>query len=102
MKINGFDKVQKELDKLQKNAERLNGTNEIPFDELFTASFMTKYTKFGTINNFFDATPFDSSNLDEIDESELDVFVQQNTTFPNWQEMLGEASEIWTKNQLFS
>lgn len=102
IKINGLDELENEFNRLLKNAEKFDSTVNVPFDQVFNPEFMTKHTKFNTISDFFDATPFDSSNFDEIDDSDLDVFVKQNTTFPNWQEMLGEASEIWTENQLFS
>lgn len=102
LKITGFDKVQKELSKLQKNSKKLSGSNEVPFKDLFTQAFMSKHTKFNSISDFFDSTPFDSSDSDAIDDTDLDVFVSQNTSFDSWEEMKISASEIWVKNQLFS
>ena len=99
-KITGLDEFEKNLDKLQKNAARLDGTNSVPLKDLFTSSFMTKHTKFSSITEFFDATPFDSSDLDAIDDTELDIFVSQNTTFATWKDMLADASQIWVSEQL--
>lgn len=48
-KANGFEDLQRDLRKLQQNARRLNGRQQIPFDKLFTRSFMLKNTHFSSI-----------------------------------------------------
>jgi len=101
--MKGLNKLEKKLDQLQKNAERISGNNEIPFKDLFNPSFMTKYTKFSTIDSFFETSPFtleSQEDLEAIPEDELDTHVSQNTSFNSWQDMLSKAGAEWTSKQL--
>lgn len=99
-KLKGLDKFSKELNKLSKNAEKISGNNQVSFNELFTNSFMSKYTDFTNIDDFVTNSGFDFSDLESIPDSDLDNFVSNNTSFSNWKEMLTKASEIWTVKKL--
>ena len=46
VKVTGLDKLSKQLKKMEKGAEELNKTKQVPFDELFPVSFMQKYIFF--------------------------------------------------------
>lgn len=99
-KIKGLNEFQKELKKLSDNARNISKENVVSFDELFIDSFMQKFTKFPTINEFIEKSGFDFTQLELIHDSELDEFVNNNTNFSDWQEMLNEASELWTMRKL--
>lgn len=94
--VNGFDESFKELNKLSKDADKISGNNQVSFDELFTNSFMGKYTNFTNFDDFVTNSGFDFSDIESIPDSELDNFVSNNTSFSNWKKMLTKASEIWT------
>ena len=53
--IDGLEDIQKNLDKLQKKAESLDGTNEIPIGELCTQDFIKRYTEFQSIEEMMSA-----------------------------------------------
>ncbi|WP_028125181.1 hypothetical protein [Eremococcus coleocola] len=99
-KVKGLDKLEKQFKELEKNASKINGKNEVSFDELFTNNFMQKYTDFSTIDEFENRSSFDFSNLEQIDDMALDNFVSEHTTFSNWKDMLTKASELWTAKKL--
>lgn len=86
--------------KLQKNLDKVSGNNEVSFNDLFTDSFMEKNTEYRTIDEFVNNSKFDFTDIESIDERELDKFVNQKTDFSTWKQMLTSASEIWTAKQL--
>ena len=96
----GLDKLQKDIEKQIKNTERLNGEHEVSFDELFPDSFMQKYTSFNNIDSFEEKSTFNWKDIKNIPDNELDLFVNKNTSFTNWQEMLDTASQLWVNKQL--
>ncbi|WP_449355229.1 hypothetical protein ACUL41_03625 [Virgibacillus natechei] len=103
MKIRGLDNFEKKINQLEKNAKQIDGDNNIPFDEIFNPSFMTKYTQYTSIHSFFEDSPFTletQEDLKAIPEDELDLFISQNTNFNSWQNMLSEAGKQWTVKQL--
>lgn len=105
MRVNfdGFDKLQKDLKKMQRNAEKLNGSHQVPLNELFTSSFMRKYTKFSSIDDFFKSSGFKTDtqkDLEAIPDSELDKYVAANTKFKTWKDMLGEAGSEYALKKL--
>lgn len=99
-KVHGINKLSKKIDKLIDNAKSIEGENHVKFDELFPPSFMCKYTSFKTIDEFEEKSNFDFKNMEDIPENELDHFVNSNTTFSSWKDMLTTASEIWVHNKL--
>jgi len=48
----------KGLNKLQREIKRIPKKQEVTFDDLFSKYFMTKYTKFTSINEMVDKSPF--------------------------------------------
>lgn len=99
-KITGLDKLIKNLDELQKNASDINGTHEIPFAELFNPTFMSEYSHFDNFENFAIESKFDWNDIDSIDESQLDIFIEKNTSFSSWSDMKNKGAEIWTAKKL--
>lgn len=100
VKINGLKELQKNLKKMQRKASSLGGSQSVPFTELFDNSFMRKNTKFSSIEKFVEKSGFDFSDIESVDEHELDIFVKKNTKFNSWESMLGEAGKLWTTKQL--
>jgi hypothetical protein len=88
-----FSKKLKELEK---------GT-DVDFPTLFNDEFMRTYTKFETIDDFFDKSPFEvesNEDFDKINEQELDEYVRNNSDFADWEDMRGKAGEEWLVKQL--
>jgi hypothetical protein len=91
------------LDKLQKRAEKLDGNQEVPLNELFKASFMDHYTSHSTIDEFIKAGGFvfeTNEDFENIPEEKLDQHVRNSTNFESWNEMLNKAGEHWIAKEL--
>jgi hypothetical protein len=98
MKIEGLDELQKKLDKLAKNAEELDGTHSVSLDEVLTPDFISRHTRFSDASELFEAGGFNAGSQEEfeaIPEDELDAFIQSESSFESWQEMLGAAGQEW-------
>lgn len=81
----------------------LGGDHEVSFCDLFPDHFMIKYTDFSSLDEMFKESGFvieSSEHFDEIPDREWDDFIKRRTRFPNWDEMLGIASEEWIMRQL--
>ena len=95
-KMNGLDKLAKELKQISKNAQALAGTHEYSFNEIFSNKFMIENTNFSTIEEFLLSSPEKISTneqLEKADETILDTFVSEQTKFSTWEEMLSTATE---------
>lgn len=103
MEFKGLDDLINKLDQTAKAAEELYGEHEVSFDELFTKSFMRKYTKFSTFDELLQAGNFtvnSQKDFEDISDDDLDDHVAKTTKFSSWEDMLGKASEIYTVNKL--
>ncbi|KKB34139.1 hypothetical protein [Bacillus thermotolerans] len=103
IKGTGFKGLGKELNKLAENAKKLEEGQSVTFTELFTERFMSKYTRFTSIEEFFEKSPFEvqtNEDFDKINKAELDKYVSENTQFSSWENMLGEAGKEHIARQL--
>ena len=101
--IKGLDDVQRKLRQLETKARELDGAHDIPLGELFPASFMRSYTKFGSIDAMFRASGFNVETTDDfkqIPDAGWDAFVRSSTNFRNWDEMMTKAGELWVARRL--
>lgn len=74
----------------------------IDFIDLFPTSFMQQYTDAPDIYLFFKNGGFraeTNEDFEQIDEKELDHYISAHTTFENWLEMLGVASNEYVMRQ---
>ena len=70
---------------------------------LFNDKFMKMYTKFSTIDEFFDASDFvinTREDLDSIELNALDKHVANTTKFSTWDDMKAKAGEIYFEDRL--
>jgi hypothetical protein len=91
------------LDQLAKNLQRLDGTRNVAFEEIFPNRFMRKYTKFASIDEMFEKGGFkveSQADFEAVPEADLNRFVVANTRFRSWEDMLGKASEEYALRQL--
>lgn len=105
MKMKGFNKFEKKLDQMQKNAEKIEGDNQVPFKDLFNPKFMQKHTKFNSFDSFLEASPFTvktQEDFDAIPKDEFDTYINENTSFDSWNDMFTTARNDWIEKQIFS
>ena len=95
MNMDGFDEVRDKLDKLKRN--------EVPLNELFPTSFMSKHTHFDSIEEMFEESEFEVETEEEAAEiigtEEWDEFINNSTRFGGWESMLKKASQKWMADQ---
>lgn len=104
MKIKGLDEVGKQLETLEKNTKKLQGTHNIEFSILFNEKFMHKNTNFDNIYEFFENAGLKIKSqeaFEELEEIELDRAVIEFTNFDSWQDMLDKAVLEYMDSMLF-
>jgi len=98
--LSGLENFQKDINKKVQNFNSKPKT----FADIFDSSFMTTYTNCSDIDNFFNNGGFSinsKEDLENINETDLDKYVADNTSFKTWNEMYKTAATLYTKNQLF-
>ena len=103
IKIRGLDEVSKKLDDLAKKAKTLDGKHNVPMNELLNPTFVSKHTRFGTVEEMFDSSGFkveSQEDLAAIPNDKWDDFIRSVSSFENWQAMLDQAVKNWTAKKL--
>lgn len=102
-KIEGLDELQRNIGGLESRASSIHGKQEVPLDELLTAGFLAKYSRFLSADEMFKASGFkveSSEDFANIPDDEWGRFVQENTTFATWPDMLSAAGVVWAQKKL--
>lgn len=102
IKFDGFDELSKKLDELKESAESIQGT-QVPLGELLTPGFLAKHTRFLSEDELFEASGFSvqsTEDFEKIPDEEWDNFIQQNTPFATWSDMLSAAGAEWAQKKL--
>ncbi len=103
-KIHGLDDLQKDLKRLKHNARSIGQRRSIDLDHLLSKQFLKRHTKFSSLDQLFDESPFDvetQEDFDALNDQELDDFIRKSTSFPSWQDMLDKAADEWAEAELF-
>jgi hypothetical protein len=103
MTIEGLDKLQKHLNDLARKAKELDGTHSIPLNELLTPSFISHHTRFASLAELFEAGGFEAGSKEEfeaIPDDKLDAFIQSESSFQSWQDMVGAAGKEWVAGKM--
>ncbi|MGF7059244.1 hypothetical protein [Brassicibacter mesophilus] len=102
-KVKGFDKLEKQLKQMEKAAKDLEKEKYIPFENLFTKSFMLKYTNFTTFDELLEDGNFvvnSEEDFKAIPDDEFDKHIAATTRFSKWEDMLNHATEIYVSKKL--
>lgn len=102
-KSSGFDDLINKLDDIAENAQSLEGTQSVSFDELFNSSFMKKYTKMADIDDFFSGSGFVINSVDDFDklnQNKLNDWVKEHSSFNTWKDMFEKAIHEYTIKRL--
>jgi hypothetical protein len=101
--LSGFDDFEKSIEKFQEDVKELEGQHNIPFDELFPASFMSNYTDSLSIEELIQKGNFDISSqedFDRIPDDKKNSLIAMHTSFLTWNQMFTKASEEWLVRRL--
>jgi hypothetical protein len=96
IRIDGFGELQRNLDQLKKNVERLGGEHEVSFTELFPSGFMARYTNFTSFDDLLAKCGFKVETKEDIAnilDAAWDTFIASSTRFTSWVEMKQKALE---------
>lgn len=91
------------LDELQRRLRKLDGSHDVPLDELMNHEFMLKHTHFSSFRDMLDHSGYSVTTADDfkaIPDASWDAFIAANSTFANWHEMQEAAVADWTQRQL--
>ncbi|MEK5057017.1 hypothetical protein BK126_18160 [Paenibacillus sp. FSL H7-0326] len=97
MSIDGIEELSNSrLNEIKENVRNLENNRSVSFDEMFNSYFMTRFTNFESIDEFFDRSGFNADteeDFEAIHREELDAYVAKQTKFDSWEEMVGKATE---------
>jgi hypothetical protein len=102
-KIDGLDELQRNLEELSDRADEIHGKHEVSLNELLTPGFLSKCSRFISADEMFEASGFKVETTEDfakIADEEWDLFIQQNTTFATWSDMLPAAGSEWAQKKL--
>ena len=103
VKITGFDNFEKELKRIQKEAEKLEGNHAVSLVELFTDEFMRQHTPYASLEELFTEGHFEVNSKEDIEaipDKEMDDHVAQTTEFDSWEDMQSAAVKDYTIKKL--
>ena len=102
IKIEGLDKLQNKLNDIVDKARALDGRT-VPMSELLTASFLSRYTRFLSASELFEASGFKVESTEDfkaIPDDQWDDFIRSISSFDSWEAMLAAAGKEWSIKQL--
>lgn len=103
--ITGLDSLkdlQKTFERAAQKSKDLDGT-KVDFDELFTEEFMLEHANLSSFDAFLKQGNFEVNSEEDfvnIPDDVFDEYVSKYTDFPNWEEMLGTATEEYALKYL--
>jgi hypothetical protein len=103
IKITGLKEIGRKLDDLSRRAEEIDGTNEVPINDLFSTLFISRCSKYSSAEEMFEASGYKietQEDFDAIPDKEWDEFIKNNTEYASWEEMLQAASAEWVKKKI--
>lgn len=103
IEVKGLKEVQRKLDDLSRRAKKLDGQHSIPMADLLTPTFISKCSRYNSVEELFNASGFSVKTQEDfsaIPNDEWDEFIGKNTTYGNWQEMLSAAGAEWARKEL--
>lgn len=103
LEVSGFDELEDRLKEITKAAKELDGTHQVPIDELFDNRFMRKYTKFSSFSDFLEAGGWNvnsQEDFDAIPDYEFNAYIKKVTNFDDLNDMQAKAVEAYATKKL--
>lgn len=101
--LEGFDNLRRKLNNLSDRAKKLDGTHQVPLLDLLTPAFVSKCSRFSSVDDLIAASGFKVDSAEDfraIPDDQWDTFIAHNTSYANWRTMLSDASKQWMVKQL--
>jgi hypothetical protein len=103
IEIKGLGELQEKFSDLSNRLEDLNGTHNIPINDLLTPVFLSGCSAFESADQLFAMSGYELNSQDDfnaIPEEDWVRYINKNTSFTGWQEMLQAAAAMWVKNRM--
>jgi|GEM_PF-2063916 len=87
----------------EEKAKELDGEQEVPIEQLISAEFLSSCSRFNSFSELLEASGFEGKSKEDfkaIPDDEWDQFIDENTSYQSWAEMLQSAVEKWYRNKL--
>lgn len=100
---NGTSSNASDPDRLYLVIETKEGRFPFPLGELMPDPFIERTTNFDSIADLLASCGFDTSNqaaFEAIPDEDWDQFIESESVFSSWREMLHSAGQEWLANQL--
>ena len=107
-KMDDFDKVKRDLDRLSRNAKELDGTHEVPITDLLTKSFMNKHSRFVTFEELIRGSglvqaseTITQEDIKAIPQDKWDTWIAESTDFSGWNALIRSAANEYIERRMF-
>lgn len=100
----GLNELNKYFENLTQNAENLEGTHTVGFDEIFNDSFMQAHTNFSSLESLLKSENISHTNFESLLENEdeaLDKLIQKHSSFQSWTAFQEKAVTDLVSRELF-
>ncbi|SPF46930.1 conserved hypothetical protein [Candidatus Desulfosporosinus infrequens] len=90
-----FDSIAKDIEEKAKQPMGM-----VSFNDLFTPSFMTSYTKFSNFNDLLEAGKYKVKSIEDfmaIQDAKFDKFINTISKFKTWEKMQSAAVAEYLK-----
>jgi hypothetical protein len=101
IEMKGFGDLRKTLRRLQKNAEALDGTHEVPLDNVLSPAFLRKHTQFTSLENLLAVWNVDGDEFDDLSAEKKDALTTSTTSFRTWDDFVAAGTAEYARKQLF-
>lgn len=101
VQIKGLDALKKRFEKLQQNAQALDGTHEVKLVDMVTPAFVREHTGYSDLGALITASGLTTDEF-AADTSKIDGFIQSKTSFATWKEFLNAAKNEYVKKKPFA
>lgn len=96
--LSGLDELEDWFDEVREKADELQGGRSISVEELFSDEFIQAYSRFDSLEEFFEQSPADEAEFEDLEEilpNDFDSFVSETTDFSGWEDMTSNAFKHW-------
>lgn len=103
IEIKGLKEVQEKFTALKNNAEALNGSHNVPLQEILSPVFLASCSNYRTPEEFFGASGFkigSKADFDAIPQVDWDLFVSKSTRYSNWDDMIKDGMKQYVIGKL--
>lgn len=88
-------------EKIQNALHQMDGTNKIPFADLFPDAFMQEHSKYNSLEEFRSSLNLPGlDSLEIISDEDADRLISENTDFNDWESMKSRAGEEYVNHKL--